>query len=368
MVLRLTGEGWLLFSSPFLSQATGALWFDYYLKPILVELDGLPPEIPEGPQVFTEFVSVKSDGEIYVLAGQEDGTAAWMASSVMIDDLSRRSEWLRMTYRIDYPNRHYDIWVEGLLVVADVPFVQFESATFNGFAIRSTSAGEVGLDAFYAGTQSPLFKDQNNDGLPDYLGLQGRYGDSNQNGVPDIQDIVSEHPDFRLLPMNPDGQMPPDAFANDPLNKKEANQVDRDYDGLPDFWEHRMLAHYKNTTSRTIEDIKPGDDFDGDELSNAEEIAIGTDPTDYDTDRDMFSDGYEVQWDFLNPLIPVPRHSRAGWLGDYDRDGISNYYELMCGTNPTKADTDGDGFSDAEEMKVGSYPTVATDYPLTKEP
>ena len=42
-------------------------------------------------------------------------------------------------------------------------------------------------------------------------------------------------------------------------------------------------------------------DFDGDGLTDAEELAIGTNPVDCDTDGDGCSDGYEVMWG-MNPI------------------------------------------------------------------
>ncbi len=49
---------------------------------------------------------------------------------------------------------------------------------------------------------------------------------------------------------------------------------------------------------------------------------------------------------------------------DLDEDGLSDFYEMMLGTDPNDTDTDDDGYTDKEEVDVGSYPTVATDYPL----
>ena len=42
--------------------------------------------------------------------------------------------------------------------------------------------------------------------------------------------------------------------------------------------------------------------------------------------------------------------------GDYDGDGLSNAEELQAGTNPFNADTDGDGVSDWLELRLGRNP------------
>jgi len=60
---------------------------------------------------------------------------------------------------------------------------------------------------------------------------------------------------------------------------------DADDDGLPDSWELRVFGTFAHGST---------EDFDGDGLTNAEELAAGTDPTTVDTDGDGFSDSTEV--------------------------------------------------------------------------
>ncbi|MEK7705243.1 MAG: Ig-like domain-containing protein [Myxococcota bacterium] len=85
-------------------------------------------------------------------------------------------------------------------------------------------------------------------------------------------------------------------------------------------------------------------DSDQDGLSDAEEIAAGTDPNDSDSDDDGVADGSEPDWDLdtdgdglINALDP-----------DADNDGILDGIESGV-TDALDADTDGGGASDGAE-------------------
>lgn len=101
----------------------------------------------------------------------------------------------------------------------------------------------------------------------------------------------------------------------------------------------------------------PENDFDGDQLSDYHEVVIGTDALDGDTDDDGLRDGGEVACGFdpLNPLIPPPDH--PGLAVDTDNDGIADLAE-SCGslTDPGYFDTDGDGLGDGWELDQGLRP------------
>lgn len=53
---------------------------------------------------------------------------------------------------------------------------------------------------------------------------------------------------------------------------------DQDGDGLPDDWERRIIAADTSGTYHSIWDVQPGDDIDGDGLTNREEFLNRTDP------------------------------------------------------------------------------------------
>ncbi|NHJ49270.1 MAG: hypothetical protein FK733_15890 [Asgard group archaeon] len=73
-------------------------------------------------------------------------------------------------------------------------------------------------------------------------------------------------------------------------------------------------------------------DMDNDNLTDGEEIFLGTNPKNNDTDIDDLSDYMEVIVYFTDPLV---------------------------------ADTDGDGFDDGVEVEAGTDPLDPEDYPKT---
>jgi len=106
-------------------------------------------------------------------------------------------------------------------------------------------------------------------------------------------------------------------------------------------------------------------DQDGDGLTDDFEKLFGTDPTKGDTDADGVTDAYETSVSHTDPLS-----------ADTDRDGVSDGAEVAAGSDAGRADvpaaaraagfggtadldTDGDGLSDGYEQKLGTDPLLA---------
>ncbi len=96
-----------------------------------------------------------------------------------------------------------------------------------------------------------------------------------------------------------------------------------------------------------------GPDSDGDKLSDACEILLGTDPMNDDTDGDQIKDGDED----ANHNCHVDIGESSPVLADTDKDGLVDGYERHYGTRPDKADTDGDCIPDGieDENQNGEY-------------
>ncbi len=92
--------------------------------------------------------------------------------------------------------------------------------------------------------------------------------------------------------------------------------------------------------------------FDSDDDTIADYLEIneyGTDPNDSDSDDDLMSDGYEIDFD-LDPL------NATDALLDYDNDSLTNYDESLILTNPWLNDTDADFLTDDLEVFYGTNP------------
>lgn len=108
-------------------------------------------------------------------------------------------------------------------------------------------------------------------------------------------------------------------------------------------------------------------DNDGDGLLDTQELALGTDPFNPDSDGDGIGDGVEVNRLASNPLDPdSPVPGGLAGAPDSDGDGLKDFVEtnlLAPPTNPNDPDTDNDKISDGYEVAVGTNPNSAASKP-----
>ncbi len=161
------------------------------------------------------------------------------------------------------------------------------------------------------------------DTLEDYIGTLNYETDSDRDGIDDASEIIyGTNPLVADQHRDYDG----DGLSNgeeirlylDPLNP------DSDYGGALDGWE---IDYGLNVTDATDDQ----EDWDGDGITNAIESRWASDPASSDTDGDGLPDGWEIQ-NGINPTI-----SNAN--DDPDGDGKSNWVEYQEGTNPVFAES-----------------------------
>ena len=179
----------------------------------------------------------------------------------------------------------------------------FYQVTGGGSLTNSVLAGNENLGLYKSGsnTSNPMTTEYN----AYYDNEDGPTGPSSLTDSTDLTDtdprfLDADADDYRLAwdsPLidagdpaltDPDGSVADiGAFggASAP-DDYDAGYVDTEGDGLADWWED---LHGLDTS---IDDS--GDDDDGDGLTNAEELAAGTDPTDADSDGDGVDDGDEL--------------------------------------------------------------------------
>lgn len=179
---------------------------------------------------------------------------------------------------------------------------------------------------------------------------------------------------IRTNPCNPDtdgdtgadrsGLIPADEYLNsdgyelhlvppsNPLN------ADTDGDGLIDGLEGTLRSDSNHTFY-----LDP--DTDGDGLGDLQDLLLGTDPRNPDTDHDQVSDGDEYYKYGTNPVLPDTDfdlltdgeelffwHSNPH-LMDSDGDGLIDGAEVLYYfTDPMDEDMDDDGLTDYEELKI----------------
>ncbi len=132
----------------------------------------------------------------------------------------------------------------------------------------------------------------------------------------------------------------------------DLSKIDDDSDGLSNAEEIELGTDIYNP------------DTDNDGLFDREEVKIwGTNPLDPDSDNDGNLDGVEVENGY-NPLGDGKLPGLENFdiieadpnLLDNDEDGLTNAQEIELGTDLNNPDTDGDGYLDGAEVENGYNP------------
>lgn len=144
------------------------IWVDFNLKPVFISEAELPLSFNSDLDVATGFVQSGASYEVYAVDGDGLGSGQWFATS--FGDLfsgDPSGQWLRMTYRLDYASKRWDLFVDGEMVAINVGFLDPDAVRFEDFSIHGNASLPTGLDAFSVREDNPFFVDTDNDTIDD---------------------------------------------------------------------------------------------------------------------------------------------------------------------------------------------------------
>ena len=169
-----------------------------------------------------------------------------------------------------------------------------------------------------------------------------------------------------LVNMDPDNDGEP-AFRldGDQLLVNDSGDLDYENTHTLDIYVELQAPNQWNIAKITINLADNGtEDGDGDGLTDAEELALGSDPTKPDTDYDGLSDLIETN---TGIFISAQNTGTSPINPDTDGDGLSDSVETNTGkhvsmndtgTNPLNPDTDGDNLSDGDEVRSSRFAKI----------
>jgi hypothetical protein len=150
----------LSFAAP--SPARQVMYADCLIKPAV------------GPYI-SSFVYIDTSLAVLICNGTQgqvfifDGTN-WIPTSAVFalnSDNATSSNWMRLTFRVDFTPKTWDLYCNGVFVAHDVAFVDKNATTLPFFISQGDPTLPGYLNYLSVGWINPLFADVNNDGIPD---------------------------------------------------------------------------------------------------------------------------------------------------------------------------------------------------------
>ncbi|HTB81291.1 MAG TPA: choice-of-anchor tandem repeat GloVer-containing protein [Opitutaceae bacterium] len=147
---------------------TTIIFVDFYAKPVAETDIATATTFDVGSARFA-FVLNGSLGALQAFNGNGSGGGTWQSTAftapLMADYQSQN--WIRLTTRLDFTHKTWDLYANGSMVAASLNFRDNTSTYLSTFAITGDAATGTGLDDIFAGPQNPLFADANNNGIDD---------------------------------------------------------------------------------------------------------------------------------------------------------------------------------------------------------
>jgi PKD repeat protein len=141
-------------------------------------------------------------GVLEAFYGDGNGGGSWVPTqfTVALGSGNETSlSWVRLTARLDFTAQTWDLYANGAMVAAAIPFINNSSIYLSTFQIQGDASSPFYIDDVYVGSMNPMFANISNDGISDAwkaqyglsLTANDRNGDPTRGGVTNIQKYIA---------------------------------------------------------------------------------------------------------------------------------------------------------------------------------
>ena len=173
---------------------------DFYAKPQADTVITAATVFDVGSARFAFLLNGNGQGVLQAVDGDGLGGGAWTSLNftISLGPGQQAQNWVRLTVRLDFTNKTWDLYANGAMVAFDLGFRDNTSTYLALFAMQGHAGGPTLFDDFMAGPANPVFADVNGNGIDDSwetahglsLSANNRYLSPSGNGVTVIQAYV----------------------------------------------------------------------------------------------------------------------------------------------------------------------------------
>jgi hypothetical protein len=145
------------------------IFVDFFAKPVAGAAVTTATTFTAGSASFAFVLSGSGQGTLQAFNGNGSGAGSWIFTNFTapLGANNQSQNWIRLTARLDFTHKTWDLYANGAMVVADLGFLDNTRTALASFSVQGVTATTSELDNLLAGPQNPLFADVNNDGIDD---------------------------------------------------------------------------------------------------------------------------------------------------------------------------------------------------------